>query len=224
MTVRSIPFEDMIIVGQGDSSWANTSELRCQAGVMIFFCDRAVLSLSGGRASLVFWRSTALKRRCTSTLAAESQANKTLVDALVFVRALMCEILYEPFLVRRDGLPAPDMLESVVCTDCRSLYDLLVRDGSLATVSEKRTAIDIACVVDVLHELLPSDKDNLNQEADLRDIVKWVPTHLLYADHLTKVQRAEKLMNILSSGRMRLRGRVEDLKNVNFCQCHRPRC
>ena len=106
-------------------------------------------------------------------------------------------------------------------SDCRSLYDLLVRDGSLATVSEKRTAIDVAGIVDMLHELQESNAHDPENEIDLRSIVKWVPTKLLAADYFTKVHKAATIRSFLNAGRLRVRGTADDLKICNFCRCVR---
>jgi len=54
---------------------------------------------------------------------------------------------------------------------CRSQYDPPVRDGSLSTASEKRTAIDIACTADLLYEMIGRDTHD-TETADLRSHVK----------------------------------------------------
>ena len=69
--------------------------------------------------------------------------NTVTVDAFVFDRALLCEIVDEDYQVLGLGLPPAQMINVYACTVFRSLYDLLVRDGSLLTVSNKRTVIDI---------------------------------------------------------------------------------
>ena len=96
---------------------------------------------------------------------------------------------------------------------------MLVRDGSLATVSEKRTAIDVAGIVDMLHELIGDSTPDPENRFDLRSIVKWVPTKLLAADYFTKITKASVIRQSLNVGRLRLRGTKEDLQNVNLCRC-----
>ena len=74
-------------------------------------------------------------------------------------------------------------------------YDLLIRDGSLSTSSEKRTAIDIAGVIDLLSEM---------NHDDLRELAKWVPTTSMIADHMTKVVESFQLRSILERGLLHL--------------------
>ena len=195
ITFRPIDILTSVILGYGDSSFANVDDIRSQAGMLILIAERAVLTTSGGMASLIEWRSHRIKRVCRSTLAAETQACGAAVDAALYLRALSAEILLHDYSPGRDGPPNPKFMPCVIITDCRSLYDLLIREGSLTTITEKRLAIDLACMIDMVEEL---------QVDDPRELFKWVPTTEMWADYLTKVMPENALRAVLDRGWFRL--------------------
>ena len=70
---------------------------------------------------------------------------------------------------RASELTAP-LFSIILGTDCRSLYDATNRLAS--SLSEKRTEIDVASI----------------REALLFSTLKWMPTSVMPADGLTKMQ------------------------------------
>ena len=171
LTFLPTPVDQSWLTGLGDSSWANTSEGRSQGGVLIVISDARCMTIAGGPFSVPYWRTGGLKRRCPSTLYAENQSNQNAANAMIYIRSLLAEIVSPNFLVRNSRIPPPTFLSStIMATDRRSLHDLLVRDGSLSTASEKRTAIDIACTADLLYEMIGRDKHDI-ETADLRSHV-----------------------------------------------------
>jgi hypothetical protein len=127
------------------------------------------MTITGGPLSVPYWRTGSLKRRCPSTLYAENRSNQNAANALIYIRSLLAEIVLHNFLVRNSRIPPPTFLSStILATDCRSPHDLLVRDGSLSTAPEKRTAIDIARTADLLYEMIGYDThDSENRRSSL---------------------------------------------------------
>ena len=100
-----------------------------------------------------------IKRRVRSTLSAETQAVGAALDTGGFVR------------VAKNYLPPGGFLQAYVITDARSLYDVLIREGQLSHLAEKRLALDLAGIIDLVQEQIDYEED-----ADPRDAVLWVPT------------------------------------------------
>ena len=66
-------------------------------------------------------------------------------------------------------------MNSVIVTDCKSLYDYLVAVSSPTSVEDRRTSIDIVILRQSMSRLGAS--------------VRWVPTNRMLADSLTKSAR-----------------------------------
>ena len=86
----------------------------------------------------------------------------------MFQAAFLDEIIHQ----QKATAQAPTRTACYSVTDCRSLYDAILKDVS--QVSEKRTAIGIASI-----------KESLS-----RGGLRWVPTHLQFADGMTKMKKA----------------------------------
>ena len=79
-----------------------------QAGYMVFITGNKVYTPEGDVANLVEWRSHRIRRRCRSTLAAETMALDAAADAALFTRELLAELLIEGFSnFHGNGLPLP---------------------------------------------------------------------------------------------------------------------
>ena len=63
-------------------------------------------------------------------------------------------------------------MNSVVVTDCKSLYDHLVAVSSPTSVEDRRTSVDIVILCQSMSRLGAS--------------IRWVPTNRMLADSLTK--------------------------------------
>ena len=129
------------IIVFSDASFANTGDLHSQAGYMVYVAGEGAVTAEGDLANLVDWRSHKIKRQCRSTLAAETMSLDEAVDAGLYVREMLAEILVQDYVPSQSGRLPSDFLPMCAATDCRSLYDLLVKDGPMATTQEK-TACD----------------------------------------------------------------------------------
>ena len=195
--MRFVPIEltTARMVAFSDASWANVEDLKSQAGYLVFITGPNVFSPEGDKASLVEWRSHRIRRRCRSTLAAETMALDAAADAALFTRELLAEMLIEQYQPTQSGMLDPDILPAAMATGCRSLYDLLVKDGPLSSTQEKRLTLDIGALREASEEPEPSGEN-------MKEIYKWVPTDTQMADHLTKVYK--ELRDLLNQNHLAL--------------------
>lgn len=115
------------------------------------------------------------------------------IDAGLYTRELIAEALVPDYVPAQSGRLPADFLPLHGATDCRSLYDLLVKDGPLSTTQEKRLAIDLGGLKETAAEF----DEQLER---LTEIYKWVDTKSQLADHLTKSKPPCLLREILDKG------------------------
>ena len=185
-----IPLEQARIIAFSDASWANAEELKSQAGYLVFVTGPEVFTPAGDAASLVEWKSHKIRRRCRSTLAAETMSLDAATDAALFTRELLAEICIEGYQPTHSGRLDETIFPTSMATDCRSLFDLLIKDGPLSSAQEKRLTLDIGALREVAEELEPTGEM-------MKEIYRWVPTNVQRADHLTKLKPAAELREIL---------------------------
>ena len=192
-----IDFETAKVVVFTDASWANAPGLKSQAGYLTFLAGPKVFTPEGDSASLLDWRSHRIQRQCRSTLAAETMSLDCGFDSGIFVRELLAEALVMSYSPVQSGQLPPRFLEVHPITDCRSLYDLLTKDGPVSSTQEKRLTIDVEAIKQSAAEF---DVDG----EELRSTFKWVDTTRQLADHLTKVKPPHLLRDQLSTNKLAL--------------------
>ena len=151
------------VIAFGDASWANAAGGRFQMGYMVFLAGNDI-EKGAGRASLLDWRSCRTKRVVRSTIAAEACAADAAVDHGYFLAVSLAEVLTGEA-IGHGGTS----LRLRLATDCRSLYDALIRENP--TLEEKRILIDVRAIQAQIHKVF----------------VHWVPTDAQPADVLAKV-------------------------------------
>ena len=72
-----------------------------------------MLKNTGGRINLVEWRSAKVKRKCKSTLTAETISMEAALDAGLHVRTILSEALYRDYVPSKSGQLHPDLHRSV---------------------------------------------------------------------------------------------------------------
>ena len=144
--------ENLCIVCFADASFGNLPTGASQGAYIIFLVDKT------GRANLISWQSRKLKRVCTSTLSAEALAAIEALNASIFFRELLIEVLG----VKNISLRA--------LTDNKSLTDTI---ELLTVVEDKRLRIDIASLRESIQN-------------DYVEGLYWVPSALNLANPLTK--------------------------------------
>ena len=168
-----------------DASWANHEDGSSQGAVAIVAFDKSLLEGEVAACSIVWWKSGKLRRKVTSTLAAEAQSlNKGLGD-LVWARAIYAELLDPNFdlaefkqsikaqaeLVLQKSDADKTLRESLSVSDAKSLYDNLMKDGNQP--QDKFTALDVA----IARERI----DGMGVQ------VRWVEHQSMIVDALTKL-------------------------------------
>ena len=121
------------------------------------------------------WNSNKIKRVVGSTLAAEALSQRSALDHAIFLRAIFAEIL---------GVNPLDIL-IVSYIDSNNLLEAA---SSTKFVDDKKLRLDIAQIQESVRE------ENIE--------IKWVKTHDMLADSLTKNGvNSSNLLQVLSSGR-----------------------
>ena len=173
LTYQDIPFDSSsTIVTFTDSSWAN-AELKSQYGVLVMLSPPQVTETTS-KGTLLDWKSARSTRICRSTLAAEASAadEGEGADRATFTKLCISEMLYlEP------AFKVGCRLNSLQVTDAKSLYDSIVAENP--SLTDKRSLINIRSV---------------QQTVSPRQ-VHWVPTSLMWADALTKLDSSKLLMS-----------------------------
>ena len=110
------------------------------------------------------------------------------------------EILLADFSAATCGPLPSEFLPLKSATDCKSLFDMLTKEGAPSTATEKRTAIDLAALISVGEEF---------DDEDPRKTFFWIPTTEMIADHLTKKKPYHQLRELLNQGWLRLKEMVK---------------
>ena len=152
-----------VVIGYADASWANAVKCSSQQGVLTLLTTPHCSQVTT-KANLVDWKSNRSARVCRSTLAAEAMACDDSVDRAYFTNILLYELLHAEKAHRTK-----ERMNQFQVTDSRSLFDGIAAENP--KVSEKRTLVSIRSI----------------QEYINFDTCFWVPTHLQWADGLTKV-------------------------------------
>ena len=150
-----------VLVGYGDSSWANAPGCKSQMGVLVIITSHGCFDRTT-RGSILDWKSTRSPRVTRSTLASEANAMDECVDRSTYLNHFLTELIYP------DGNKFSRLLRQVQVTDCKSLYDAVI--SSNPSLSEKRTIIAVRSIQDFIQ---PQD-------------VRWTPTDVMWAGALTK--------------------------------------
>ena len=181
-------------IGQvNDASFMGQGEAGSQMGFLLL---RAPVALFDGETTchLMDWGSGKIHRKVRSTLAAEAASASHGADRATYLRALIGEFLYGYTSGWRDLV---SRVPGAIATDCRSLYDLCRKHGSLP--QERRIALDLLDVREGLE--------------DHGDQIRWIPTAHMLADALTKRMPPDLLLKFLKDYRYAFKYSAE-LENV----------
>ena len=90
-------------------------------------------------------------------------------------------------------------IEYGLITDAKSIYDALTRPTSTAsTISDKRTAIDLAII-----------RDELRRS---KGCIRWIDTKHQLADSLTKVMSPDLLRYVIGTGKYQIKDELDALR------------
>ena len=200
--LKKIDVNDMIILAFHDAAWANVdleeeidpvwdgdTKLSSQLACLVMVADRKVLENKEGNASFVDWRSRASSRVCRSTFAGETMACGEAMEAALYLRCLLLSFQQGRLVPEAE---AGEFQEMHLCTDCKSLYDHLHREGVPKAPTERRLAIDLAAIRQSLKtEAIHQWKRRygigaVRPDKPCKPPLHWVPTEEQLADVLTK--------------------------------------
>jgi hypothetical protein len=171
-----------------DAAFERDSSGKTQAGFVVGFCEDKISRGEETLWSPALWRSGKIRRACSSTLAAESQAALDAIRHQEWVAILLGEALFREFSVedREQWMPA---LVSPLMTDCKSLFDLTNTALGTSSQQDKTAAIDVVVLRDHMSRLsIP---------------MRWCPSERQLADSMTKntADAADLLRSVMKSGR-----------------------
>ncbi len=190
----------------GGEEWAGDHSVSSQLAHVIIVCGGKLLEGEESDFSLVDWRSKSSQRVCRSTFAGETMACCEALEHSLYLRSLFISFSMGHLIKEEDcGAHAP-----IHCiTDCKSLYDHLLREGTPKAPTEKRLAIDLAGLRQILmkearHQFVM--KYGANQEPTpsmpCRPPIHWIPTELQLADILTKELKSAEWWTTMEKGRL----------------------
>ena len=198
LTYQAIPVSPAsMVVTFADSSWANAS-LKSQYGLLVMLCPPQA-SEQTVKATLLDWKSARSTRVCRSTLAAEASAADEGADRAAFANMCLSELLYN-----EPAFKVGCKLNGRHVTDAKSLYDCVVAENP--NVSDKRSLVNIRSIQQTV-----SPKE-----------MHWVPTRLMWADGLTKLDSSLLLRfaEWLRDPYVQLRDAGEPTKNTTSVKKH----
>ena len=143
------------LVCYSDASFGNLVSGHSQGAYVVFIVDKY------GRANVLSWQSRKIKRVCNSTISAECLAAVEAVNASIYLKTLVKEMI---------GAKCASLKVRLV-VDNKALLDAI---SSKSSVEDKRLRIDIS----LLRECSISNKD-ING-------IYWVASHNNFANALTK--------------------------------------
>ena len=143
---------------------------------------------------LLDWNSAKIHRKVRSTLAAEAAGASRAYDRATYARAMIYEIEKGK---DRHWTAMCKEVPFCIGTDCKSLFDLCSKIGSLP--DERRVALDLLDVREGIEEL--------------GDQIRWVPTDHMLADAFTKAMPPDLMMRYLKDNVYSFKY-DEDLKNT----------
>ena len=223
--IRAFRFEDCMIVGLQDASFANDafenekgvrSGLRSQSGRVLCLASKDFQRSHQGHLLMLDWHSTTIKRVCRSTLQAETMSLLSGLEECEHARFVLHGLWNHHD--RRDQcwqIAAQDEFAVNLYTDCRSLHEHVIQPG-MTTVSDKRLAIDLSSVRQLiwrqqgesLGDPLLTDRLPKDQSTALH----WLNTEKMIADCLTKSMRPGSLV-------LAMKGALNDLTPENLKEC-----
>ena len=135
---------------------------------------------------LLDWGSSKIHRKVRSTLGAEACGATKAYDRAMYARAMLYEIEHGH---NNNWTEMCKQVPFCLGTDCKSLYDLCTKDGSLP--QERRVALDLLDVREGIEHF--------------GDRIRWIPTDHMLVDCMTKAMAPHLMLEYLKTGRYALK-------------------
>lgn len=166
-------------------------KLYSQKGCVIGLVRRCDLERTDGvRCNFITWRSKTNRRIVESSFAAETHGGIMGYGQAHYLRVLLSEVFYGEDLLKSDESTWGSLISLVMCTDCRSVYDHVKKDGQ--SIGDKDNALHVA----VLRQVCSGDKSPSGTKARLL----WVPTRHQCADGMTKSGLRHSVQRLFREG------------------------
>lgn len=190
--------------------WQGDHLIASQLGALVVAVDKRALQNERGKFSLLHWQSKGCRRVCRSTFSGETMACSDAVESGLFLRGLLVSMKLG-YLVREEDCGR--YIDFHCITDCKSLYDHVHREGAPKASADKRLAIDLAALRQILAregrfqweaQHGTSSQDLATPERPCRPPLHWLPTGEQLADILTKFMRADTWWSKILDGTVSL--------------------
>ena len=153
VVLKNLDLSKLLVTVYHDAGWGNAPPPGDDPYFRLYTSDE----------ERVEWKSHACDRVCRSTFGAETMGCIEGIELGQYVKALMSSLLTGQ-LHRKSGEEFP----LVALTDCRSLYDHFHKDGLPRTPTDRRLAIDIACLRQAFKEELKATKTTRHHSSGCR--------------------------------------------------------
>ena len=193
VTFRKIDLEKPCVVTFFDASFGKEEGGHSQAAFYNLATNqRATYALTN--ANPIEHGTKKIQRVVESTLSAEGSSVSMAIDRHPYARLLFQVLMYG----EQDAHFGRDWRENLkvdgyMVTDAKSLYDHLQTTGSLP--AERTAMLDLLAAKELIERGIIH--------------IKWCPTHVQLADHLTKLMKSQALHDFLRRGTICLRQTVE---------------
>lgn len=195
---QPIPLSELALCVHSDSAFERNDEAKPQYGFIVGFCQKLLGLNQESWWSPATWKSSRVRRACSSTLSAEGQAALDGARHVEWIGSLLCECLYSDFAIEEREPFLPQHMAAAI-TDCKPLYDHCSKEGGPATLADKSGALDVV----VLRQTL----------ARMKMPLTWGPTKVQLADSLTKpdADAMDYLRGVIRRGKYKLADEEETM-------------
>ena len=221
IVINKIAEEDLAICSYHDAAWANVSleeevddtkwdgefKKGSQLAHLTLVIDKKCLGAQEAGSAVIDWRSKASGRVCRSTFAGETLACSDGLESAIYVRALLLSFLQGRLL---SNFEAGKYMAIHLCTDCKSLFDHMHKDGVPKIPTEKRLALDLAALRKELKDESAHQwkrrfgGGEVRPDKPMTVPLHWVPTDYQLADVLTKKMAPNGWWKVMGSGKFRI--------------------
>ena len=188
ITFRSIPISELTFISFGDASFASPNNLASFQGTLICATNTHLNKNEKAPISPMTWSSKKISRVVRSTLSAEAYSMSRSVDKLGWMRLFWGCLVIPNFDWRNPQRGFQQLNEAIICTDCKSLFDLVTRNA-MPACEEYRTTLEVLLL-----------KERCAEHCHFR----WLPTTLMLADPLTKPMDSGLLRTALMTGQFQI--------------------
>ena len=186
------------------SDWDAVEPYRSQAGKLIFLANEDALTSEDLIVACIAYSSTIIKRVVRSTIQAEAYNIQNVVEEADMVRAahVDCRGLLDRKAWERSSA---DQMQMLWISDCNSLVTALSK--AIVRTADKRLGLELASLRQQLWRyqgrtaLDARIQEGAPPLSTRSDVLKWVDTHVMAADCLTKIMKDTFLQRILNTGR-----------------------